>query len=163
MDRSGRKERLEAHCEALPANDQTTILLLEPSTGPLRLEPRDNLPDRPASDLREGRTARPDPPHHIAHIAGCCPRRRIWRCRDLRCRACAQQQALCVDGLDPIVGVVRIVGSAAGDRGHAHLPGRGCVQRLGLAHPLPCVLGTAGDLAMDARQAFREPGIRSTA
>jgi hypothetical protein len=66
MDRGDCQERVKADGNALPAHDQATILLLEPRKGPLGLEPRDDLLDRPASvflglpdPLRE---LRPDSP-----------------------------------------------------------------------------------------------------
>src|SRR5919205_554217 len=66
MDRSDCQERVKTDSKALPANYQATILLLEPGKGPLGLEPRDDLLDRPATvflglpdPLRE---LCPDPP-----------------------------------------------------------------------------------------------------
>jgi hypothetical protein len=51
MDRSDRKERLAARREALPADDQATILLRQPSQCPLRLAARDASCDRSATVL----------------------------------------------------------------------------------------------------------------
>ena len=66
MDRGDCQKRVKAGGDALPAHHQATILLLEPGKGPLGLEPRDGLLDRPATvflglpdALRE---LRPDPP-----------------------------------------------------------------------------------------------------
>src|SRR5919205_4555586 len=66
VDRGDCQKRVKAGGNALPAHHQTTILLLEPSKGPLGLEPRDDLLNRPATvffglpdPLRE---LRPDPP-----------------------------------------------------------------------------------------------------
>src|SRR5215211_6971846 len=49
MDRSKSKQRLKACSDALPTDDQTAILLLEPGKGALRLKAWDNLFDRSAS------------------------------------------------------------------------------------------------------------------
>src|SRR3954454_4135145 len=43
VDRGDRQERLEAHGNALPSDDQAAILLLEPGKGPLGLESRHHL------------------------------------------------------------------------------------------------------------------------
>ena len=66
VDRGNCQKRVKAGGNALPADHQATILLLEPSKGPLGLEPRDDFFDRPATvflglpdPLRE---LRPDPP-----------------------------------------------------------------------------------------------------
>src|SRR5919206_3163861 len=66
MDRGDCQKRVKAGGDALPAHHQATIFLLKPSKGPLGLEPRDNLLDRPATvflglpdPLRE---LCPDPP-----------------------------------------------------------------------------------------------------
>ena len=61
MDRSDRKERLEARRDALPADDQATILLLKPSKCPLSLEPRDYSFDRSATVF----LGLPDPPRTL--------------------------------------------------------------------------------------------------
>src|SRR5919206_5004150 len=66
MDRGDCQKRVKAGGDALPAHHQATIFLLKPSKGPLGLEPRDNLLNRPATvflglpdPLRE---LCPDPP-----------------------------------------------------------------------------------------------------
>ena len=48
VDRGDCQKRVKAGGNALPANHQAPILLLEPSKGPLGLEPWDDLLDRPA-------------------------------------------------------------------------------------------------------------------
>src|ERR1700746_1375140 len=48
VNRGESQECLETCGDALPADDQATVFLLKPGKGPLGLEPRDDLLDRPA-------------------------------------------------------------------------------------------------------------------
>jgi hypothetical protein len=48
MDRGDGQKRFKAGRQALPADHQATILLLELGKGPLGLEPRDHFRDRSA-------------------------------------------------------------------------------------------------------------------
>jgi hypothetical protein len=65
VNRGKSQECLEAGGDALPADDQATVLLLPPGKGPLRLEPWDHLFDRAATMLLglpdALRALRPDP------------------------------------------------------------------------------------------------------
>ena len=49
VDRGHCQKCVKAGGNALPTDHQATILLLEPSKGPLGLEPRDDVLDRPAT------------------------------------------------------------------------------------------------------------------
>src|SRR5919108_3924229 len=49
MDRGDGQERIKASSDTLPPDHQATILLLKPGKCPLRLEPWDDLFDRPAT------------------------------------------------------------------------------------------------------------------
>ena len=119
-----------------------------------------DLPDRLPSDLRAGRNTRADAPHHPSNPPGDRARRRIWRGRNLRRRACAEPQARRFDRLDPVVRLLRPARCAAGNRRHAPVDRRGSVRGVGMANPVPRLRGPARGLGVDARKARREPPFR---
>ena len=124
---------------------------------------RRHFPDRLPSDLRASRNARAHPAHHPSHPPGDRARRRIWRRRNLRRRACAEPQARRFDRLDPVIRFLRPARRAPGDRRHAPVDRRRRLRRVGLADSLPRLSGPARGLGMDARQAGREPAFREAA
>ena len=108
-------------------------------------------------DLGHRRAGRSD---RAAAGPGPCARRRIWRCRDLRRRACAGEQARLLHLLDSDHGDARSVHGAAAHSGHPHLDGRSVVRRLGLAHSVPAVGHPARGLDLDPIEPERIADLR---
>ena len=102
----------------------------------------------------------------LASVSGIGARRRIWRRRDLRRRACSQEQARSLYVVDSNNGDAWPVHGLADRPRRAHLHGRQFfidhlserahdlgVRRLGMAYPVPAVCDSARGIDLDPAQA----------